>query len=113
MIKGIKILLAVSNGETINDFGETLKSCYYVPVDNVLVGQPDSTDIVSSTELTGIKTEYVLGIPKGDRHEWKNTTVILPEPFAGTYQTIGDPVAGIEENIPLSWNKKVRIQRIE
>ena len=35
----------------------------------------------------------------------------LPEPFAGTYRTIGFATAGIEANIPLKWNRKVKVER--
>ena len=43
--------------------------------------------------------------------DWTDTEVILPEPFAGRYRTIGYPTAGIEANIPLRWNKKVKVER--
>ena len=80
-------------------------------VENVLVGQPSSEEIKSTLELTGKKAVYILAIPKGDAHKWENQRVVLPEPFAGTYQVIGFPTAGIEANIPLSWNKKVMVER--
>lgn len=80
-------------------------------VENVLVGQPTSDEITNTLNLTGKRVAYVMGIPKGDAHNWVDAAVILPEPFAGTYRTIGFPLAGIEANIPLSWNKKVQVER--
>lgn len=81
-------------------------------VDDVLVGEPSSEEIADEINLSGKRVAYILAIPKGDAHIWENTKVILPEPFAGTYRTIGYPTAGIEANIPLRWNKKVRVERV-
>lgn len=82
-----------------------------VKIDNVLVGQPSQDDIANTMSLYGKKVEYTLAIPKGDTHKWEDTFVILPDPFAGKYKTIGYPTAGIDELIPLSWNKKVKVER--
>lgn len=113
MIHGITIQLAVATSTSTNEFNEAIKTVEYVSVDDVLVGQPDSEGVYSSVELTGKKTAYMLAIPKGDSHEWKDTTVILPAPFAGIYKAVGEPVAGIEKNIPLRWNKKIMVEKIE
>ena len=82
-------------------------------VEDVLVGQPTTDDVSNAQVMYGKKVAYVLAIPKGDNHAWEDTDVILPEPFAGTYHTIGYPTAGIEANIPLRWNKKVMIERAQ
>ena len=62
--------------------------------------------------LFGKKVAYMLAVPKGDTHNWVNAKVTLPSPFEGEYRTIGYPTVGIESNIPLKWNKKVRIERV-
>lgn len=80
-------------------------------VDNVLVGEPTTEDVTGTMNLYGKRVAYTIAIPKGDSHSWENATVILPEPFAGKYRTIGYPTAGIEQNIPLRWNKKVKLER--
>ncbi len=82
-----------------------------VDVDNVLVGEPSTEDVTQALDLYGKHVQYLLAIPKGDEHDWTDKKVILPEPFAGTYRTIGFPTAGIEANIPLKWNKKVKVER--
>jgi hypothetical protein len=82
-----------------------------VEVSGVLVGEPSADDVTSSVSLYGKKVKYVLAIPKGDENDWTDTEVILPAPFDGKYRTIGYPTAGIEENIPLKWNKKVMVER--
>ena len=80
-------------------------------IENVLVGEPSTEDVTQALEMYGKHVQYILGIPKGDENDWVDKKVILPEPFAGTYQTIGFPIAGIESNIPLKWNKKVKVER--
>ena len=82
-----------------------------VDVENVLVGQPNSPEVTDTLNLTGKKAVYALGIPKGDGHEWTDRLVVLPPPFEGVYRTIGFPVAGIEANIPMAWNRKVLVER--
>ena len=48
--------------------------------------------------------------PKGDDHVWTDRTV---EFFGETFRTIGNPTQGIDELIPLDWNKKVKVERYE
>lgn len=81
-----------------------------VAVDNVLVGQPDSQEIADELNLSGKRVDYVLAVPKGDSHDWKDTRVHF---FGQTFETLGSPTQGIEAMIPLSWNKKVRVMRYE
>ena len=112
-IKGISITLIVKEETGRDDTNRPVYSETEVIVDDVLVGEPSTEDITNELNLSGKKVAYMLGIPKGDTHNWVDTDVILPEPFAGRYRTIGVPTAGIEENIPLRWNKKVRLERYE
>jgi len=59
-------------------------------------------------QLYGKKIEYVLGIPKGDTHNWINAKVKI---FGDVFQTIGYPQTGIQENIPLKWGSNVKVER--
>ena len=79
-----------------------------VQVENVLVGQPETDDITASIELYGKQIRYMLGIPKGDTHNWEDTIV---EFWGGRYRTFGMTIQGIEANIPTPWHKKVRVER--
>jgi hypothetical protein len=111
MIKGITIQLVTKVQDGTDPFGEPIYKESTVNVDDVLVGQPTTDDITESLELFGKRVEYTLAIPKGDSHEWTDAEVILPAPFYGRYRTFGFPTAGIEANIPLRWNKKVKLER--
>lgn len=83
-----------------------------VLVENVLIApaQEYSGDITTSTDFKGKKEIYVLGIPKGDSHDWLDKNV---EFWGRKWRTIGYPKEGIEELIPLSWNKKVMVEHCE
>lgn len=111
MLTGITIQLAQKTEGEPDPFGTPTYTDQFIDVDDVLVGQPSSDDITTTLQLYGKKAVYTLGIPKGDEHDWKDTEVILPEPFAGRYRTIGYPIAGIEANLPLRWNKQIKVER--
>ena len=111
MIKGITIQLVTKTQTSTDLFGEPIFTETLVNVDDVLVGQPTTDDITESLELYGKHVEYTLAIPKGDTHDWTDAEIILPAPFEGRYKSFGFPIAGIEANIPLRWNKKVKVER--
>ena len=111
MIHGVTIQLVVRTQTGTDWANNPVYEEHLEPVGNVLVGEPSTDDITGTIEMYGKHLAYVLAIPKGDTHDWTDTKVILPEPFSGTYRTIGFPTAGIEENIPLMWNKKVKVER--
>lgn len=107
-MKGASVKLYVQTANGTDSFGNEKFTESYVTVDNVLIGQPSTDDITSSIELYGKKIEYMLGIPKGDTHNWEDTVV---EFFGHKYRTFGHTIQGIEENIPTPWHKKVRVER--
>lgn len=110
-LKGITIQLKVKTKTGENSFGEPVFTDGWEDVADVLVGQPTTEDMPTNGEPDGRRVDYVMAIPKGDTHVWTDAEVKLPEPFAGTYRTVGFPVAGIDEMLPLRWNKKVKICR--
>ncbi len=113
-LAGIPILLEVKTQTGEADiFGMPIYSTAWETVENVLVGQPDADEVTQTLSLTGKRVVYKLAIPKGDAHNWNDVRVILPPPysFAGTYLTVGFPISGIDELIPLSWNQKILLER--
>lgn len=107
MIKGINVLLHIKTSAGVDDFGQPIFVDTTEEVNNVLIGEPTTDDITSSTQLYGKRLAYTLAIPKDDTHDWKDTEV---EFFGKTFKTFGDVTQGIEENIPLKWNKKVKVE---
>ena len=118
MIQGtaVKILnrsqVTVDNVPQTDGFGMPVYTYgpNYETVEGVLIGQPTPEERVADTSLYGRMTAYVLGIPKGDVHDWQDQVV---EFFGHKWQTIGIPEEGIEANIPTRWHKKVKVVRYE
>lgn len=109
-IKGIAIIL-VDKIETGKDpFGNQIFEDDEISIENVLISPTSSDDIVNQMSLTGRKAVYTLAIPKGDTHDWENKEVIF---FNQRWRVFGIPLEGIEDLIPLDWNKKVMVERYE
>lgn len=108
MIKGITVELAVKKQTGTDGFDRPVYEEVYEPVDNVLVGEPSAEDVTNELNLSGKRIAYTLAVPKNDMHIWENTLVKF---WGMTFRTIGIPTQGIDENIPLCWNKKVKVER--
>lgn len=115
MIKGITVRLVnhIPAGE--NELGETISLPEWEEVENVLPGQPTAEQIVTDQQLFGKRTVYLLCIPKGDTHQWKDAEVVfLNKPWNGQrFRTFGPPIAYVEANTPTPWNKQIRCEQIE
>lgn len=79
-----------------------------IEVDNVLISPTSTDDIINQQSLTGKVAVYTLAIPKGDTHEWEDKEVLF---FGQRWRTFGFVTEGIEDMIPLDWNKKVMVER--
>ena len=110
LIKGTKIILynKIQTGE--DPLGHPIYVEEAEEVENVLISPMSETEVLDSLTLYGRKAIYQLGIPKGDTHDWTDRKV---EFFGKTWHTIGDELEGIEDLIPLEWNKKIRVERID
>lgn len=82
-----------------------------VLVDNVLVAPSASMEVLEPTNLDGRRGDYVMAIPKGDANDWSAGKKVSF--FGQDWRIIEMPEEGIEWLIPLSWNKKVRVERYE
>lgn len=88
-------------------FGNPIYEETDIDVENVLVSPTSTDDIVNQLTLTGKKAVYTLGIPKGDTNDWEDKEVKF---FGKRWRTFGFPIEGIEDLIPLDWNKKVMVE---
>jgi hypothetical protein len=107
-MKGTTVQLVVGTVTSYDPFGNPVETEQLVDVADVLVGQPSTDDITSSIQLYGKRIDYVLGIPKGDKNDWTDATVII---WGERFRTIGYPMTGEQENIPLRWGKNVKVER--
>ena len=107
-IKGMTVMLHEKAQTGVDAFNRPIYEEMDTPVDNVLVGEPTAEDVTNELNLSGKRIAYVLALPKGDTHEWHDREVSF---WGQRFKVIGFPTQGIEENIPLSWNKKVKVER--
>lgn len=110
MIKGIDVTLYERTQTGEDDFGAAVYSETPVTVHNVLVGEPETADLVNELQLYGKRLAYVLAIPKGDTHDWEGAAVAF---FGQKFRAYGSVTQGMEARIPLRWNKKVKVERYE
>lgn len=92
----------------VDAFNAPIYSEVPVTIDNVLVTPVNTKDIIDGVQLYGKHAVYELCIPKGDSHDWEDKTV---EFFGQKWRTFGFPLRLIEENVPLAWNMKVKVER--
>lgn len=116
-IKGTTVTLYQETITGYDPFGAPIVETEAVNVEGVLVGEPSTDDITSSTSLYGKVITYMLAIPKGDTHDWTDKVVEWTDAYGKTHKvkTFGFPITGIEENLPqrLPWHMKVRCEAYE
>ncbi|WP_278552774.1 hypothetical protein [Companilactobacillus farciminis] len=109
-IHGITVTLFDKVKTGLDGFGEPIYEERPIDIDNILVSPASTDDVTNQLNLTGKKVVYTLAIPKGDDHDWTNKVVQF---FGQRWRTVGVPLEGIEDMIPLDWNKKVTVERYE
>ena len=105
-MKGTTIQVEVKTQTGTDPFGAPVYESVFEDVKDVLVGQPSTDEIKTSTDLFGKKLVYMLGIPKGDTHNWEDVNVII---WGRPFKTFGLPITGEQANIPLRWGQNVRV----
>lgn len=110
MITGIDVVLYTKTQTGTDPLGAPIYTQTAETVQNVLVGEPTADDLINELQLYGKRLAYTLAIPKGDTHNWDDTEV---EFFGRKFRTYGTTVQGIEHLVPLSWNKKVKVEAYE
>lgn len=112
-MQGITVTLyeRSASSSSTDELNHTTYATRAVTVDNVLVAPMSDEEVLQMYTLTGRKAIYQLGIPKGDNHAWIAGSKVSF--FGQDWRIIGLPQEGIEHLIPLSWNKKIRVERYE
>ena len=108
MLRGRTVTLYERTQTGTDSFNRPTYTEAPVEVGNVLIAPVSTEDVISEMNLTGKRAVCQLGIPKGDSHNWVNAHVSF---FGEDWRTIGYPEEGQEELIPLSWNRKVKVER--
>jgi hypothetical protein len=108
LIKGITVTLYERTQTGTDDFNCPVYTETPVTVDNVLVAPAQSDDIPRPEDLEAKKAVFRIAIPKGDLHEWEDCRVDF---FNESWKVTGLPEAGIEDLIPLDWNRIYKVER--
>ena len=108
LIKGKTIILYDRIQVGVDAFNHPVYQETPVSVENVLITPVDTKDITGDYQRHGKRQVYELSIPKKNTNVWENREV---EFYGKRWQTIGFPQDLIEENVPLDWNRKVRVER--
>ena len=109
LIRGITITLYDSVQTGVDGFNRPTFQVIPVLVDNVLVIPMSETEVLDTLNLTGRRAIYQLAIPEGDQHDWTDKDVSF---WGKRFHTVGNALEGINDLIPLDWNKKVRVEII-
>lgn len=108
MIKGKTVVLYERTQTSTDAFNNPIYAETPVAVDNVLICPVSAEDVLDELQLSGKKAVYELSIPKKNANVWENRVV---EFYGQKWRTIGFPREFIEENVPLDWNRKIKVER--
>lgn len=107
-IKGETVTLYSKVKIGVDDFNKPIYKEIPIEIEDVLISPANADDIIDNTDLTGKKAVYTLAIPKGDKNIWEDCNVSF---FGEKWRVYGKPTQGIDDNIPLKWNKKVMVEQ--
>ena len=110
-LKGITVTLIRRVQTGLDPFNAPIYQDVEEAVENVLVApaQSGGEEVLDTLTLEARKAVYRLGIPKGDTHTWEGQRVRF---FGNVWRVIGKPTVGIEELVPLAWNKICLVEAI-
>lgn len=109
-IKGITVTLWDKTKTGVDALNRPVYEETPIDVSDVLVAPVTAEEIVDELNLTGKHAVYQLAIPKGDTHTWTDRKISF---FGQDWKAIGPETQGIEDNIPLRWNKKIKVESYE
>ena len=111
LLKGITVNLITKEVVGKDALNRDIVEDVTTAVENVLVSplSQSGDEIINELNLNGKRAKYQLAIPKGDTNNWEDAEV---EFFGERWRTIGFSTIGIEDLIPLDWNRKVVVERV-
>lgn len=109
-MKGITVTLYDKTQAGTDEFRRPVFTETPVSVDNVLVYPASATEIINETNLSGKKLVYYLCLPRNDEHDWLDRKV---EFFGEFWHVYAPPEQWIDALLPLSWNRRIKVERYE
>ena len=108
MIKGISVTLYTKLQSGTDAFNRPVYTETAITVDDVLVSPAAAEDVTNELNLSGKHLIYQLCIPKGDTHDWEDKKISF---FGRDFRSFGPVEEWIDANVPLRWNKKVKVEQ--
>lgn len=108
LIKGIPVILYERTKIGEDPFGAAEYTETPTIVENVLVTPVAADAVVQDLQMYGKRAAYELCLPKGDSHQWEDCRV---EFFGQSWRVYTPAQEYIEAQLPLDWNRKVRVER--
>ncbi len=112
-MRGVTVTLYETTEQGRDAFNAPIIKETATTIDNVLIGEPSTDDYTSAVSVYGKQIRFMLGIPKGDTHDWTDKKVEWTDAQGNTQKcrTFGYPIMGVEANIPGPWHMKVRCEQ--
>ena len=107
-LHGITVTL-ITREARLDDYNHPTWIEHREDVNNVLVGEPVQAELTSSIDTKQARAAYTLGIPKGDAHNWEDAIV---EFWGRRWRQYGRIIQGIDDLVPLDWNKKITVEEV-
>lgn len=111
-IKGVPVILHINEVTGKDGFNQDIVTPTSVTVENVVIGQPSSQDVLNEYNLSGKTISYILAIPAADDHVWENTVV---EFYGRKWRTVGiaDQYMDGFMGDAFPWNKRIKVEAYE
>lgn len=107
MIRGETVILIEKIKNGTDAFGAPIFTENEVEIKDVLIGNPSTDAVINELQLYGKRLIFVLGIPKGDNHNWQDTIVVIR---GERFKTYGFPLTQTAANVPGRWNTQVKVE---
>ncbi len=108
MIQGMPVRLYDRIETGVDDFNSPIYRDEPIRVENVLICPASAEAVTEGIQMYGKRAVYELCIPKGNTNVWEDRTV---EFFGRKWQTFGPALEWIGANVPLGWNKRIKVER--
>lgn len=112
MIRGETVVLIEKTQTGTDPMGAPIYEETETIVENVCVGTPAADPVIEMNDIDGKRCAYVLGIPKGDTHDWRDAVVYIR---GKRFKTYGPPLIQTEANIParIPWHVQIKVELYE
>ena len=111
MIKGIEIIAYIRQTSGKDELGNEIFKKKKILLENVLVSPAESDDMLGTANLNTDRIAYQLAIPK--KYNDIDFSGAHFEFFSKKFKIVSIPYKGIDELIPLKWNKKIQVENYE